>query len=40
VAWTAADIPDLSGTVAVVIGANGGLGLEVSRELASRARSS
>jgi NAD(P)-dependent dehydrogenase (short-subunit alcohol dehydrogenase family) len=28
--WTAADIPDLSGRVAVVTGANGGLGLEVA----------
>ena len=33
-AWTTADIPDLSGRVAVVTGANGGLGLEVARELA------
>ena len=32
--WTAADIPDQSGRVAVVTGANGGLGLEVARELA------
>jgi NAD(P)-dependent dehydrogenase (short-subunit alcohol dehydrogenase family) len=29
--WSAADIPDQSGRVAVVTGANGGLGLEVSR---------
>lgn len=35
-AWTTADIPDLSGKVAVVTGANGGLGLEVSRELARK----
>jgi NAD(P)-dependent dehydrogenase (short-subunit alcohol dehydrogenase family) len=34
--WTAADIPDLSGRVAVVTGANGGLGLEVARELAAK----
>jgi NAD(P)-dependent dehydrogenase (short-subunit alcohol dehydrogenase family) len=34
--WTAADIPDQSGRVAVVTGANGGLGLEVARELARR----
>jgi len=34
--WTAADIPDLSGRVAVVTGANGGLGLEVARELARK----
>ena len=39
-AWSAADIPDQSGRVAVVTGANGGLGLEVSRELARKARSS
>jgi hypothetical protein len=32
-AWSAADIPDQSGRVAVVTGANGGFGLEVSREL-------
>ena len=32
--WTTADIPDQSGRVAVVTGANGGLGLEVARELA------
>jgi NAD(P)-dependent dehydrogenase (short-subunit alcohol dehydrogenase family) len=36
VAWTTADIPDQSGRVAVVIGANGGLGLEVARALARR----
>jgi NAD(P)-dependent dehydrogenase (short-subunit alcohol dehydrogenase family) len=35
-AWTAARIPDQSGAVAVVTGANGGLGLEVARELARR----
>lgn len=35
-AWTAADIPDQTGRVAVVTGANGGLGLEVSRELARK----
>ena len=34
--WTAADIPDQSGRVAVVTGANGGLGLEVALELARR----
>jgi NAD(P)-dependent dehydrogenase (short-subunit alcohol dehydrogenase family) len=33
-AWTAADIPDQRGKVAVVTGANGGLGLETARELA------
>ena len=32
--WTAADIPDQSGRVAVVTGANSGLGLATSRELA------
>jgi NAD(P)-dependent dehydrogenase (short-subunit alcohol dehydrogenase family) len=35
-AWTTAQIPDQSGRVAVVTGANGGLGLEVARELARR----
>ncbi len=34
--WSAADIPDLSSKVAVVTGANGGLGLEVARELARK----
>ena len=34
--WTTADIPDQSGRVAVVTGANGGLGLEVARELARK----
>lgn len=32
--WTTDDIPDQSGRVAVVTGANGGLGFEVARELA------
>jgi NAD(P)-dependent dehydrogenase (short-subunit alcohol dehydrogenase family) len=32
--WNATDIPDLSGRVAVVTGANGGLGLETTRALA------
>ena len=32
--WTTADIPDLHGRVAVVTGANGGLGLETARALA------
>jgi NAD(P)-dependent dehydrogenase (short-subunit alcohol dehydrogenase family) len=36
VAWTPDDIPDQRGRVAVVTGANGGLGLEVTRELARR----
>jgi NAD(P)-dependent dehydrogenase (short-subunit alcohol dehydrogenase family) len=34
--WTIADIPDLTGRVAVVTGANGGLGLETARALAGR----
>jgi NAD(P)-dependent dehydrogenase (short-subunit alcohol dehydrogenase family) len=33
--WTAADIPDQSGRIAVVTGANGGLGLETARALAA-----
>lgn len=32
--WTPDDIPDLTGRIAVVTGANGGLGLETARELA------
>ena len=32
--WTAADIPDQSGRVAIVTGANSGLGLATARELA------
>jgi NAD(P)-dependent dehydrogenase (short-subunit alcohol dehydrogenase family) len=35
-AWTTNDIPNLSGKVAVVTGANGGLGLETVRELARK----
>lgn len=34
--WTAADIPDQSGRIAVVTGANGGLGLESARALAAK----
>ncbi|MFC2099264.1 oxidoreductase [Candidatus Bipolaricaulota bacterium] len=34
--WTVADIPNLSGTVAIVSGANSGIGLEASRELARK----
>jgi NAD(P)-dependent dehydrogenase (short-subunit alcohol dehydrogenase family) len=33
-AWSTADIPDLRGRIAVVTGANGGLGLESARALA------
>ena len=35
-AWTPDDIPDLSGKVAVVTGANGGLGLVTTHELAAK----
>jgi NAD(P)-dependent dehydrogenase (short-subunit alcohol dehydrogenase family) len=34
--WNAADIPDQRGRVAVVTGANGGLGLETARQLAAK----
>lgn len=34
--WSATDIPDQTGRVAVVTGANGGLGLETARELARK----
>lgn len=34
--WTTADIPDQQGRVAVVTGANGGLGLETARALAAK----
>ena len=35
-AWSAADIPDQHGRIAVVTGANGGLGLETARQLAAK----
>ena len=34
--WTAADVPDQTGRVAVVTGANAGLGLETAAVLAER----
>jgi NAD(P)-dependent dehydrogenase (short-subunit alcohol dehydrogenase family) len=34
--WNAADIPDQHGRIAVVTGANGGLGLETTRQLAMK----
>ena len=34
--WSAADIPDQHGRIAVVTGANGGLGLETARQLAAQ----
>ncbi len=34
-AWTEADIPNLTGKIAVVTGANGGLGLESAKDLAA-----
>ena len=34
--WTADDIPDLTGKVAIVTGANSGVGLEAARELARK----
>jgi NAD(P)-dependent dehydrogenase (short-subunit alcohol dehydrogenase family) len=36
VTWSAADIPDQHGRIAVVTGANGGLGLETGRQLAAK----
>jgi NAD(P)-dependent dehydrogenase (short-subunit alcohol dehydrogenase family) len=37
--WTAADVPDQSGRIAVVTGASGGLGLETAEVLAGRGAS-
>src|SRR5215510_5625267 len=34
--WTSSDIPDQHGRVAVVTGANGGLGLVTARDLAAK----
>ena len=34
--WTEADIPDQTGRLAIVTGANGGLGLETARDLAAK----
>jgi NAD(P)-dependent dehydrogenase (short-subunit alcohol dehydrogenase family) len=34
--WTAADIPDLTGTTVVVTGANSGLGLRSAEALAAK----
>ena len=34
--WTTDDIPDLSGKVAVITGANGGLGLASTKALAGK----
>ena len=34
--WTADDMPDLSGKVAIVTGANSGIGLEAARALARK----
>jgi NAD(P)-dependent dehydrogenase (short-subunit alcohol dehydrogenase family) len=38
--WDAGDIPDQTGRIAVVTGANSGLGLVTARELAPQARAS